>query len=115
MLLISEAWFSWLTINSLYWMLLTLHFFVNYLHGISILWMNRLVIGITVVMGVATLPVFAQALDVYALSPLTYIALLAIGSLVAGQGIRQSRKTRSRDGLLLSAWAAMGIGLGGYD
>ena len=114
-LLVSEAWFSWLTVNSLYWMVLILHFFVNYLHGISTLWMNRLVVGMTVLMGVATLPVFAHALDVYALSPLTYIALLAIGSLVAGQGIRQSRKTQSRDGLLLSAWAAMGIGLGGYD
>lgn len=114
-LLISEAWFSWLTINSLCWMVLILHFFVNYLHGISIVWMNRLVIGITVLMGVATLPMLAHTLDAYALSPLTYIALLAIGSLVAGQGIRQSRQARSRDGLLLSAWAAMGMGLGGYD
>ena len=114
-LLVSEAWFSWLTVNSLYWMVQILHFFVNYLHGISTLWMNRLVIGVTVVMGVATLPVLADALDVYALSPITYIVLLALGSLAAGQGIRQSRQVRSRDGLPLSSWAAMGMGLGGYD
>lgn len=31
-LLISEAWFSWLTVNSLFWMIATVHFFLTYLH-----------------------------------------------------------------------------------
>ena len=114
-LAISDAWFTWVTINSLYWMVLIAHFFLNYLHRRPLSWLDRSVSGITLGMGMLTLPVFAEFLDAYALSPLAYIALLLMGSLVAGVGFFQSRRTHSRDGLLLSTWALVGMLLGGYD
>jgi len=114
-LTMSDAWFTWITINSLYWMVLITHFFLNYLHRRPLLWLSRIICGITLVIGILTLPSFAGFLNAYALSPLVYIALLLIGSLVAGAGLYQSRQVHSRDGVLLSSWALIGMVLGGYD
>ena len=114
-LAISDAWFTWVTINSLYWMMLITHFFLNDLHCRPIRWLNRLVTGITLGICILSLPVFVQSLNAYALSPLIYIALLFMGFLVAGVGFHQSRLAGSRDGLLISSWALVGMLLGGHD
>ncbi|MFZ2296070.1 MAG: ATP-binding protein [Polaromonas sp.] len=111
----SDEWFSWLTINSLYWMMLIMHFFLNYLHRRPLPWLDRAVSGTTVCIGLVTLPVFSALLNAYALSPLAYIALLVMGTTVAGVGVYQSRRACSRDGTLLSTWALVGMLLGGYD
>lgn len=101
---ISDEWFTWLTVNSLYWMLLVTHYFFNDLHRRPLRWLNRIANGVTVVVGIVTLPAFSGWLDAYALSPLAYMVLLALGAVVAGTGVRQSRRAWSRDGLLLSCW-----------
>ena len=114
-LAISDAWFTWVTINALYWMVLITHLFLNDLHGRPKRWLNHLVVGITLGIGLLSLPMLADFLNAYALSPLAYIALLVMGSLVAGVGFFQSRRARSRDGILLSSWALVGMLLGGHD
>ncbi len=114
-LAISDAWFTWVTINSLYWMVLIAHFFLNYLHRRPFSWLDRTVGGITIGIGILTLPVFTGFLSAYALAPLAYIALLLMGSMVAGIGFQQSHRAHSRDGILLSSWAVVGMLLGGYD
>lgn len=114
-LAISDEWFTWITVNSLYWMVLITHFFLNYLHHRPAPWLNRTVCGITAAICILTLPLFAEFFNAYMLSPLTYIALLFMGSLVAGVGFYQSRRAHSRDGILLSTWALAGMLLGGYD
>lgn len=114
-LAISDAWFTWVTINALYWMVLIAHYFLNYLHRRPLPWLNRTVCGISLGVGILTLPAFAEFLNAYVLSPVAYVALLCMGSLVAGIGFCQSRQAQSRDGLLLSTWALVGMLLGGYD
>lgn len=112
---ISDEWFSWLTINSLYWMVILVHFFLNYLHRRPSPWLNRIVSVITIVIGMITLPVFSEFLAAFALPSIVYIALLIMGTLVAGAGFYQSRLVQSRDGLLLSSWALLGMVFGGFD
>lgn len=112
---VSDAWFTWLTINALYWLLLITHFFLNLLHGRPIVWLNRSVIGVTLLMGLITWPALSDSLNAYALSPLIYVVLLVIGSTVAGVGLYQSRRAHSRHGTLLGGWGALGMLLGAYD
>lgn len=112
---VSDAWFTWLTINALYWLLLITHLFLNYLHGRQWVWLNHSVICVTALMGLITLPVFSELLNAYALSPLIYAVLLLMGSTVAGVGLYQSSRAQARDGLLLGGWAAFGMLLGAYD
>ncbi|MBX9754213.1 MAG: hypothetical protein K2X80_05635, partial [Pseudomonadaceae bacterium] len=112
---IAESWFSWLTINSLFWMVLVTHFFLRNLHHRSTSWLNALVTVVTLSAGVITLPLFSELLNAYALSPLIYFALIVTGSLVAGFGAYQSWQARCSDGLLLSGWATAGMLLGCHD
>jgi signal transduction histidine kinase len=112
---IPEAWFTWLTINSLFWMMLITHFFLNALHRRPQAWLNTTVKLVTMGVAVFTLPTFSSWLNAYALAPLTYLALIVIGSMVAGCGVHQSWRVRSTDGLLLSGWAVVGMLLGVHD
>jgi signal transduction histidine kinase len=114
-LLVPESWFSWLTINSLFWMVLVTHFFLCSLHHRPKGWLSALVTVVTLSAGIITLPLLSWLLDAYALSPLIYFALIITGSLVAGYGAYQSWQVRCNDGLLLSAWATVGMLLGCHD
>jgi signal transduction histidine kinase len=114
-LVMSDAWFTWLTINSLCWMVLVMHFFLKYLHRRTVPGVDAFVVGLMLCIGVITLPVFSTLLNAYALSPVAYIALLVMGLVVGAVGLYQSRKAHSRDGLWLGAWALGGMVLGGYD
>lgn len=112
---IPESWFSWLTINALFWMVLVTHFFLRSLHHRPTGWLSTLVTLVTLLAGVLTLPLLSGLLNAYALSPLIYCALIITGSLVAGVGAYQSWQARCNDGLLLSGWATAGMLLGCHD
>ena len=112
---IPEDWFTWLTINSLFWMVLATHFFLNELHGRPKPRLNRVLTLITLGVGLLTLPLLSGVVDAYGLAPLTYLGLLATGTLVAVNGLAESRRAGSRDGMLLGGWAVVGMLLGGYD
>ena len=112
---VSDEWFSWVTINAIFWMVLITHFFLNHLHRRPVPWLNRAVGGVTVCIGTLTLPWLSFILDAYTLAPLAYIVLMFVGAVVGAVGGFQCWRTSSRDGLLLSVWGIIGLLLGIYD
>ncbi|TXT39825.1 MAG: integral membrane sensor signal transduction histidine kinase [Comamonadaceae bacterium] len=114
-LMMPDEWFSWLTIDSLFWMIAVVHLFLNHLHRQPVLNLNRAVLGLTVLMSIITLPLFPDVPSVYLLSPLIYIFLMIMGTTVGLVGGVLSWRVRSRDGLLLSAWCLMGMFFWFYD
>ncbi len=112
---ISDAWFSWLTINSLFWLVALVHVFLNYLHGRQQHWLNRLVAGITLCVGIMTLPLLSVLQNVYVIASLVYLLLLIMGATIALVGWRNSRLSKSRDGMLLAGWGIVGMLFGMYD
>lgn len=110
-----EAWFSWLTLNSLFWMVSLVHFFLNMLHGHPSRWLSRVMVLTPVVVGVCTLPVSWAPFDAYTVAALAYVVLLVYGSMAAMLDLRKSRQHQSRDGVLLASWGGVGMGLGIYD
>jgi len=54
-LLVSDQWFSWVTVNSVFWLIAIAHFFLNHLHAAPSPVLNRVVVGITVLTSVLTL------------------------------------------------------------
>ncbi|OYO27924.1 sensor histidine kinase [Janthinobacterium sp. PC23-8] len=112
---IPDNWFTWITINSVFWMVLVTHFFLNHLHSRPKLRWNYLISGIIVVVAIATAPPLASWIMTNSLSPLAYLLLIITGSTVAINGFVQSWRSRSHDGLVLSSWAMLGIPLGCYD
>ncbi len=108
-LLLPEEWFSWLTVNSLFWLIAAAHFFLNSLHRRPLRPLNRLVLGVTIILSIVTLPLFPTFPSIYLLSPLVYVLLMLMGTAVGLVGFFQSLSENSRDGLLLSSWCLMGM------
>jgi len=112
---ISDEWFSWITINAIFWMVTVTHFFLNYLHRRPVRWLNRTVCVVTAGIGLLTLPWLSFVVDAYTLAPLAYIALMIVSVAVGSVGGYQCWRTHSHDGLLLSLWGIAGLLLGVYD
>ncbi len=111
-LIVSDAWFGWITVISPYWMIVVLHLFVAELHGKR---QPRLT-GVAVINGVfwtiATLP---GLLDPTLISAPIYVNILVLGLIVSFNGLRQSIRFRSRDAMLLSVWCFLTVLAGIYD
>jgi signal transduction histidine kinase len=114
-LMMSDEWFSWLTVNSLFWLIAVVHFFLNHLHRRPVKALDRSVIVLTLGMGVLTLPLFSDLPSVYVLSPLIYAFLMVMGCSVGWFGLTRSRQVQSHDGVLLGSWCLMGMALWLYD
>ena len=79
---VSDDWFAWLTVNSLFWLLLILHFFLRLVHGQPLRWFTRLVSGITVLVGLLTLPDLAVLPNTVKVTPLVYAGAGTMGLLM---------------------------------
>jgi signal transduction histidine kinase len=112
---ISDNWFSWLTINSLFWLAALVHVFISYLHGRQNRWLNSLVIGITLCVGLITLPLLSSLRDVYVIATLVYVLLIIMGITISLVGWKNSRLSNSSDGLMLAGWGVIGMIFGIYD
>ncbi len=112
---IADNWFSWLTINSLFWLAALVHVFLSYLHGRQKPWLNRLIIGITLSVAILTLPILSGLLDVYLIASLVHMLLLIMGTTISLVGWRSSKQSKSHDGLMLAGWGVIAMIFGIYD
>lgn len=111
-LIVSDAWFGWITVISPYWMIVVLHLFVAELHGKRQPILTRVAMINGVFWTVATLP---GLLDPTLISAPIYVNILVLGLIVAFNGVRQSIRFRSRDAMLLSLWCFITVLAGIYD
>jgi signal transduction histidine kinase len=118
---ISDDWFGWLTVNSLFWLIASIHLFLNYLHKSRHRWLDACVLGITALTGIVTLPIYdgvpyLQTLaNATVLAPIAYVLLLAMGLSAFILAFKRSYEVRSSDGMLLAGWSALGVMCGVYD
>jgi signal transduction histidine kinase len=111
-LMVSDAWFGWITVNSLYWMMIVLHLFAAQLHGVRQPRLTWTIVANGAGWTLATLP---GLLDATLISSLVYINILIVGLVISLNGMRQSMRAGSTFAMLLSAWSLLAIGAGAYD
>jgi signal transduction histidine kinase len=70
---IENDWFAWLTVNSLFWLVLSVHFFLRQLHGRPLTWLTRAMVTITSLVGILTMPVLAVLPNMPTVTPLIYL------------------------------------------
>jgi signal transduction histidine kinase len=109
------AWFQWWDINTLLWLIVVAHFFLNQLHMRPSTGLNRSVMACLAIVGILTLPLFGAVPHSPLPWPLVQGMVLVVGVIVGAQGIRQSQQVQSLDGKLLSAWCWMIVLLGLND
>ncbi|TKC87741.1 sensor histidine kinase [Trinickia terrae] len=111
---VANDWFAWLTVNSLLWLVIVVHFFLCQLHGRPLTWFTRALVGVTVLIGVLTLPVLAVVPNTPKVTPLIYpIAALMGASVGVAGGVNAWR--RSNEGVLVSVGVGVSALLGVSD
>jgi len=116
---ISDAWFGWLTVNSIMWMVPNLHLFLIKIHLHRQPVLTWAVAAITAFFTIATLPLMPPLLggtpDATIVAPLIYPVIFVIGNVGCLSGLYWSWRARSLEGCALAAWGVLGALLGGYD
>lgn len=95
---IARDWFGWVVINSLCWGLIALHFFLRLLHGRPLRWLSRAVAAITLLIGLATMPLpwtlpnSAPVLAmIYAVELLMALTICLVGGVATWRSSREGR------------------------
>jgi len=104
---IANDWFAWLTVNSLFWLVLTVHFSLLLLHRRRQPWLTATLIAATVLMGLLTLPVVATLPNTPKVTPLIYVMAALMGATVGVAGAVQAWRRKSGEAMLVS----VGVGL----
>lgn len=112
---IPDAWFSWLTVNSLGWLILTIYFFSFRLHGKRYPKLERWLIALMIVSSALTLPLLQFIPDVDLVAPLAYLMLIAVVIVLVVTTVVASWRSRSKEALLFSAWNALNVPLAIHD
>lgn len=111
-LLIPEAWFGWITVNTLGWLVISVYFFNFRLHGQRFPRVERGLVGFMGVLTIATLP------DLLPLGTLaTWVNLLLFGMMLVATAamLLASWRSHSREGWAISLWNVLNIPLGIHD
>ncbi len=111
---ISDQWFGWLTVNSLFWLIAISHLFLIRLHRRAQPWLTKLTLLVAAGSTLVTLPLPAMP-DATLVAPLIYVAMLLVGNMVYVVGFRNAWLNHSKEGLLLAGWGLIGMQLGIHD
>lgn len=111
---VDNAWLGWLTVNSLFWLIGTIHHLQLHLHGARMPRLSWLIHGVVGLVFVLTLPVVGSIPNTPDFTPLVYVLAMLTSPLVAAAGYRLSIQRRSGEGLLLATIVALGT-LFGYN
>lgn len=103
---VANDWFAWLTVNSLLWLVLVVHFFLRQLHGRPLVWFTRTLVMVTVAIGVLTLPMLAVLPNTPKVTPLIYPIAALMGAAVGVAGVANAWR-RSNEGVMV----AIGVGI----
>lgn len=112
---VSDAWFGWITVNSMGWMVLIVHLFLTRLlhHRMPLLTAAlSLVCALSALM---TLPVFAGTFDATIAAPLIYLTVAILGGVAFGFALIRSGRAGSTEGSILAGCGILAVLLGGYD
>lgn len=112
---IPEAWFTWLTLASLAWLLGVSYLMSVHLHNVRQRWVERPMLAAIAIFTVVTLPILADAPGIALLTPITYLVLLLSLVGLSVLGIWSAWRARSRDGLLVASAIALSIPAGTHD
>ena len=113
-LLISDQWFAYISFNAVMWQIVALQFFMALLHQKKRPWLNRGLIGFTMVMTLLTLPWSSTPQSIV---PFNLMFIIPFASAVAmiAMSCWDSWHSRSREARLLASWMLVALLFGAHD
>lgn len=111
---VADDWFGWMTINSLFWLVMIGHVALCQLHGHPLKRLTQLLLALTLGIAVVTLPVLDLLPITLKVTPLIYPLAALMGTIVCVAGLLQCWR-RSGEGLLVAAGTGGCVLLGVSD
>ena len=112
---ISDAWFGWITVNSVGWAVLITHLFLTALHRHHVRALTWVITLMCIGFGAITLPLFEGTTDATIISPLMYITMVSVGAVTFALHIVWSRRAGTLEGAGLAICGLLSFILGGRD
>ena len=114
-LIVSDAWFGWITVNSVGWAVLITHLFLTALHRHHVRALTWVIALMCIGFGAITLPLFEGTTDATIISPLMYITMVSVGAVTFALHIVWSRRAGTLEGAGLAICGLLSFILGGRD
>jgi signal transduction histidine kinase len=112
---IANDWFAWLTVNSLFWLVLLVHFSMILLHRLQQPWLTGTLIAVTALMALLTLPVTAALPNTPKVTPLIYAVVALMGVSVSVAGTIAAWRRHSGEAMLVAMGTAVCTVFGAGD
>ncbi|MEP9357716.1 ATP-binding protein [Sphingomonas sp. KR3-1] len=112
---ISDAWFGWITVNSVGWAVLIIHLFLTALHHHHVRVLTWIIALMCVGFGGITLPLFEGTTDATIISPLMYLTMVSVGAVTFALHIAWSRRAGTLEGAGLAICGLLSFLLGARD
>jgi signal transduction histidine kinase len=112
---ISEAWFGWLTVQSLSWLVVTVYAFGFRLHGLKYRKVEWTLIGVVLAASLVSLPPLAVVPELSLIAPLAYLLMVFATIVLTGLAIWSARRARSPEAMGIALWNGLNIPAGVFD
>ncbi|MDG2534813.1 hypothetical protein P6144_14220 [Sphingomonas sp. HITSZ_GF] len=112
---VSDAWFGWITVNSVGWTVLIIHLFLAAIHHHRARVLTWIIVMMCVGLGGLTLPLFEGTTDATIISPLMYVTMVAVGAATFTLHIFWSRRAGKLEGAGLAICGLLSFILGARD
>jgi signal transduction histidine kinase len=112
---IPEAWFGWLTVHALSWLVITVYFFASSLHRLRYRKIEWSIVAVVATASVASLPPLAILPHISLLAPLAYLLMILATIVLNGLGLWAAWRARSTEAAWIALWSAVNIPAGVHD
>lgn len=117
-LIVSDGWFLWVTVSSLFWLIGLSYFFALRLHRQPRPLLSKVTIGVCSTLTIITLPGLLPLLgmpEMAGLTPIAYLIGIGLMPTIFYSGYRSARAVKSLDALLVAYWGAFAFLFGVFD
>jgi signal transduction histidine kinase len=113
---ISDAWFNWITVASLLWLVVLVNHFLERLHQRPLRWLTPALVVVTLLCNAITVPGATSLIpDLNRITPALYLTLLPLALLIFANALRNALRSREREVGLMAAWVLFTVASSVYD
>lgn len=113
---VGEDWFSWLTVNSIFWLVTVIHLSLGLLHRKRRTWLTLVTLAVTAAMALLTLPLAVNPMLPFTPAMMSGIFRVAVAlSLAVGVAGMLGARRRSGEAMLVAAGFTACIFMGALD
>lgn len=113
---ISDAWFTWMTVTSLIWLIVLVNNFLERLHRRPLRWLNPALIVVASLCSLVTIPGATGLIpDLEAVTPALYLMLAPLTFVIFAVALRNALQSGERDIKLMAAWVMFSVPCSIYD